>query len=98
MQALGMQSAEDVCSVSGSKVTKHILASTPVFRMHTLLQHTYWEDVGWEFQQAFPWGKLIAQVVRDWRQSDAAKPVPACVKAALELASLQSHPMVPLIG
>jgi len=51
MQALGMQSAEDVCSVSDSKVTKHILASTPVFCMHTLLQHTYWGDVGGEFQQ-----------------------------------------------
>ena len=33
---------------------------------------------------SFSRGKLIAQVVREWRQSGAAKPVPAHVKAALE--------------
>jgi hypothetical protein len=47
-------------------------------------------DVCWGFQKVFPWGKLIAQVVKNWRQSDAAKPVPARVRTALEL--------VPLIG
>ena len=55
----------DVYKVGASKVVKEYLASTPVFRMHSLLQHTYWGELDcmtcdWKY------GKPLASVVQSW--------------------------------
>jgi hypothetical protein len=65
MMSLGMCTAQDVYKVGTSKVVKDLLATTPVFRMHALLQHTYWGELEW-LTHAWPYGKPLAAVVRYW--------------------------------
>jgi hypothetical protein len=74
MQALGMQTARDVCSVKHSKPASSLLARTLVFRMHAFLQSSYWADVGWPsgFTKDFSYGKLLVSVMQDWRKARKA--------------------------
>jgi ribonuclease HI len=65
MRSLGMRSARDVYKVGASKVVKEYLASTPVFRMHSLLQHTYWGELDW-MTCDWKYGKPLASVVQSW--------------------------------
>jgi hypothetical protein len=68
MMCLGMRTAQDVYKVGASMVVRDLLASTPMFKLHALIRHTFWGGLEW-MTCDWKYGKPLAAVVLDWLAS-----------------------------